>query len=387
MLKMIHKNLDDIKVEYKDRNQYTVEELEKIKRNKELRDLFYNRIRERKNYLHKMFTRFYYKGLMFYMKNKNAPPPSQNTDNAKIETNTNNNNNTDSNANNNPINEIPKKEEQINTNTNTDNNTNNDNTNITNNTNTINTNNEEKPKEEAPKPESRYAKARGLRRLLNKRGKEKIEILRKYFNKFHQAGILVALRKGTKRASLLRQVEGVDLETAFNAVTTSQAMNEIEVDENSNVQDFKEALDKKMEDKKFAEEMEQRKIEEEKKRKEEEERKNEEYKQKLKKLETIIYKIDRKKRMIKKKYFEIYNLKTKVLSLGVYDKPRRTKTKKIRKRKTIVMSVDSILKSAEMNESGNKNGPSEFKRSNSNEIFDKIKEVDETEIDLNKGEE
>ena len=41
----INRNIDEIKVEYKDRNLYTEEELRRVKRNKELRDLFYNKIR------------------------------------------------------------------------------------------------------------------------------------------------------------------------------------------------------------------------------------------------------------------------------------------------------------------------------------------------------
>ena len=36
-----------------------------MQRNKHLRDLFYNKVRERKNYLHKCFIKFYYKGIMY----------------------------------------------------------------------------------------------------------------------------------------------------------------------------------------------------------------------------------------------------------------------------------------------------------------------------------
>jgi hypothetical protein len=209
------------------------------------------------------------------MKNKNRPPeitkvifntnPNPNTNtNANSNANDNTNNPSSVNANNNTnqtnqASEVPKKEEpQANTNT-SNNNTNNSNTV------TITDKNEQKPAEQIQR-ENRYTKARGLRKLLNKRGKEKIETLRKYFYKFQQAGMLVALRKGTKRASLLSQVENVDLGTAFNKVVTNKGMNEIEVDESSNAQEFKEALDKKMEDKQFAEEMEKIKLEEEKKR-------------------------------------------------------------------------------------------------------------------------
>ena len=370
---------------------------EELKRRKYIKDLFYNKITERKNYLHKMFTRFYYKGLMLYMKNKNRPPeitkvifntnPNPNTNtNANSNANDNTNNPSSVNANNNTnqtnqASEVPKKEEpQANTNT-SNNNTNNSNTV------TITDKNEQKPTEQIQR-ENRYTKARGLRKLLNKRGKEKIETLRKYFYKFQQAGMLVALRKGTKRASLLSQVENVDLGTAFNKVVTNKGMNEIEIDESSNAQEFKEALDKKMEDKQFAEEMEKIKLEEEKKRKEEEEKKNELYKQKLKRLEIIFYKADRKNRKALKKYFEVYNLKTKIMSLNVYEKPRRTKTKKARnKRKSLLMKSTTIVEKADLSKSQS----ATMKRSNSQDkefdqihtkiINENIKEEDENSLD------
>ena len=337
-----------------------------------------------------MFTRFYYKGLMLYMKNKNKPievtkvtfntNPNPNTNTNENTNNTNENNNNINNANNtnmNKTNEVQKKEEPQ-ANNNNENNSN---------TVTITDKNEQKPVEQVQR-ENRYTKARGLRKLLNKRGKEKLELLRKYFYKFQQAGMLVALRKGTKRASLLRQVENVDLETAFNKVVTNKGMNEIEVDETSNAQEFKEALDKKMEDKQFAEEMEKIKLEEERKRKEEEERKNELYKQKLKHLEILFYKADRKNRKALKKYFEVYNLKTKILSLNVYEKPRRTKTKKARnKRKSLLMKSNSIIEKADLSKSQSV----AIKRSNSQDkefdplktaiINENVKEEDENSID------
>ena len=200
--------------------------------------------------------------------------------------------------------------------------------------------------------------------------------------------MLVALRKGTKRASLLSQVENVDLGTAFNKVVTNKGMNEIEIDESSNAQEFKEALDKKMEDKQFAEEMEKIKLEEEKKRKEEEEKKNELYKQKLKRLEIIFYKADRKNRKALKKYFEVYNLKTKIMSLNVYEKPRRTKTKKARnKRKSLLMKSTTIVEKADLSKSQS----ATMKRSNSQDkefdqihskiINENIKEEDENSLD------
>ena len=98
--------------------------------------------------------------------------------------------------------------------------TNNNNINNNNTNNAINNKNiinEEKTKEIHKKHEKRHTKGRGLRKILNKKAKEKKELLRKYFHKFYQAGILLALRKGTKIANLYK--------TAMNTVARSNAMN------------------------------------------------------------------------------------------------------------------------------------------------------------------
>ena len=314
----INRNIDEIKVEYKDRNLYTEEELRRVKRNKELRDLFYNKIRERQNYLHKCFTRFYYKGLMLYMKNLNSQKATNDT--------TDNNNN----INNNTINEISTTK----------------NNNEENNGNTNNNLNNQNVNETQPKPENPYTKARQLRKLLNRKAKEKIELLRKYFYKFQRAGIYMALRKGTKRASFYKQIEGVDLETAFLTVTKSVSMNEIEIDENSNAQNFQEALEKKREAKKLAKEREKNKIEEEKNRKIEEDKKKELNKMKQKAIEILLYKADKHNRDILKKNFEIFYLKSKVMSLKNYD-IRKTRTKKgkkgKKKRQSVILNADNVF--------------------------------------------
>ena len=145
-------------------------------------------------------------------------------------------------SNNNPINEINKTNINIEEKNNVDNKSTNNNTII------------KEPEKNLSNPESPYSRARGLRKLLNRKAKEKIELLRKYFFKFQRAGILLALRKGTKRATLYKKMEGIDLETAFNTVKRSHSICEIEIDENICVKEFKEALDKKREDKKLAEE-------------------------------------------------------------------------------------------------------------------------------------
>ena len=52
------------------KNKEIEEKIIDLKRVKHLKDLFYNKIIERKNYIHKKFSKFYYKGLMNEMKNK-----------------------------------------------------------------------------------------------------------------------------------------------------------------------------------------------------------------------------------------------------------------------------------------------------------------------------
>ncbi len=52
------------------KNKQIEEKIIDLKREKHLKDLFYNKIIERKNYIHKKFSKFYYKGLMNEMKNK-----------------------------------------------------------------------------------------------------------------------------------------------------------------------------------------------------------------------------------------------------------------------------------------------------------------------------
>ena len=80
--------------------------------------------------------------------------------------------------------------------------------------------------------------------------------------------------------------------------------------------------------------MEKNRIEKEKKRKEEQERLNELNKAKIKSIEKIFYKLDKQNKTILRKIFEIYYLKSKVISLKNYeDLPRRCKTMKKGKKK------------------------------------------------------
>ena len=342
-----YKDINELRIEHKDKHLYTEEELRKIKRNKELRDLFYNKIRERQNYLHKCFTRFYYKGLMLYMKNLNSP---------KNQSPKKDNNPT----NNNPINEINKTNINIEEKNNVENKS-------TNNNNII-----KEPETNLSNPENPYSRARGLRKLLNRKAKEKIELLRKYFYKFQRAGILLALRKGTKRANLYKKMEGIDLETAFNTVKRSHSICEIEIDENICVEEFKEALDKKREDKKLAEELEKNKIEEERRKKEVNKIQN-------KAIEILLNRADKYNKTILKKNFEIFYLKSKIMSLNEYDtkspkKQKKSKSMKrrIKKRKTVAIDNNAF-----------KEKVIEFKTIFSNGTLQEVKSEDENDNDNN----
>lgn len=248
----------------------------------------------------------------------------------------NNITNINTNNNNNPIeinnkseqnNDINKKEEQANN---------------------INSNNKgEKKVEEISENQkkfedlySKYSNAQKLRKLLSQKNKQKLQILRKYFHKFHEAGIILSLRKSTKRSLLYKKIENVDFEIALRTVVNNQEMNDITIDENTNVSNFKEALDQKMKDKTFSENMEKIKAEEEKKSKIREEKLNEFKNKRLKNLEIIFNKVDRQNKLTLKKALEIYYLKSKVLSLSNYErKGKRSKTMKVKKNKNKKKSV------------------------------------------------
>ena len=200
----------------------------------------------------------------------------------------------------------------------------------------------EKTKKNAQKFSNAITKARKLRMLLNQKNKEKLELMRKYFYKFHHAGILLALRKGTKRANLLKKIRGVDLETAFKDIINNKEINEIDVDENSNINDFKEALKKRVRTVKFAED----------------ENKDEDKNLddiKISALEKLLYRADRNNKISLRNKLEIIFLKSKILSLGKY-KRKKKKSKTLKKEKERKSAV-------QLNESGLSDG-TYFKRSN-----------------------
>ena len=282
-----------IRIEYKNRDLYTVEELKKVKREKELRDLFLNKIKERQNYLHKYFTRFYYKGLMLYMKNKYSDKIKDTNKNNEVTKEVNSNDNEKEKE---KEIEDQKEEEE----------------------------DKEKSKKSAQKFSNAIAKARKLRFLLNQKNKEKLELMRRYFYIFHHAGIILALRKGTKRANLLKKIRGVDLEIAFKDIIN----NKEEVEENSNINDFKEALKKRVKTVKFADDENKDK-----------DKKNDLDGIKISALEKLLYRADRNNKRSLKNKLEIFFLKSKILSLGKY-KRKKKKSKSIKKDKQRSSSIE-----------------------------------------------
>ena len=232
--------------------------MDKVKRNKELKDLFYIKIQERQYYLHKCFTKFYYRGLILYFKNKYSQkkPVDNNID-----------------QNRNSISNLYENKEEIKQEENNKNENNNDNNNLEN-------INEVKNIKRLVTKEV-YEKSRRLRKFLAQKNRQKMEILQKYFYKFQHAGIINFFRQGTRRASIVKKMDDLDLQQAINTIANNSVYNEIKIDENTKVENFQEALNKKMEDENFAKEVEKIKLEEEKMKNEEKE-KDEEIKKEIK---------------------------------------------------------------------------------------------------------
>ena len=282
-------------------------------------------------------------------------PEQKNALNNKISQNNapNSNSNIKSDMNNNITtnnnNDINKKEETVNNNNvNNVNNVNeNDEKNNNINSNTIVNDQGEKKDEEKSENQkkledlySKYSNAQKLRKILSQKNKQKLQILRKYFHKFHEGGIILSLRKSTKRSLLYKKIENVDFEIALRTVVNNQEMNDITIDENTDVNNFKEALDEKMKNKRFSENMAKIKIEEEKMNKIKEEKLNEFKKKRMQNLEILFNKADRQNKLALKKALEIFYLKSKVLSLSNYErKGKRSKTMKVKKNKNKKKSV------------------------------------------------
>ena len=244
----------------------------KAERNKHLKDLFEKRVKERKNELHRLFTKFYYQGILI------AKEKSQDANKSICE--------------------------------------------VDENSISIQLNDEKgktilrgKRKEKGNPVEDRRNKARNLRKLMMKREKEKLEKLRLYFYKFHTNGMLYHLKRNAKKSFSCKNVI-INIEEIQNKLKENN--DEITL------------LDKKL--------------------MEEELKKNKLNQEKISALKNIFYKTDRQYMVIKKKTFEKWNLRAKILSLALLPhniSKNKIKKKKIKKKKEIKESQENKEKKEE----------------------------------------
>jgi hypothetical protein len=168
---------------------------------------------------------------------------------------------------------------------------------------------------EDPKEKNeRIKKSRGLRKLLTKRGKEKKEILRKYFRKFYLSGIFMSIRQSVKHKNIDRNSKRTKSVDQSRTMPISKGAKYYlgDNDEDDEVIQQNKAI-------------------------------------KIKKkllLSKIVYRKDRILTLILKKSFQKLNLRVKLISLQAAQKERlaRTKTKsKLRKKsKHQSKSVDAF---------------------------------------------
>jgi hypothetical protein len=244
----------------------------KAERNKHLKDLFDKKVKERKNELHRLFTKFYYQGILV------AKEKSQKANNSTCE--------------------------------------------VDENSISIQLDNEKgktvlrgKRKEKVNPAEDRRNKARNLRKLMLKKEKEKLEKLRLYFYKFHTNGMLFHLKRNAKKSFSCKNVI-INIEEIQNKLAENN--NEITL------------LDKKL----MEEELEKNKLNQ----------------KKISALKNIFYKTDRQYMVIKKKTFEKWNLRAKILSLALLPhniSKNKIKKKKIKKKKEIKESQENKEKKEE----------------------------------------
>ena len=290
----IKEEKEEVKKE-EEKKELTQEEIEMAqrKRNKELRDLFYNKIRERKKWLHDHFVKFYYKGLLWAMKTGNIRNNTSSSGETTTETTSNNEQSNTSSNENNPTNKTSSEIDTININKEIE-------------------KKEEEKKDEEPKPKKRAPnkmrdRSKGLRKLLSERNKEKTNILRKYFFKFLSNGILLSLKKTT--------------------LQSTKTLKGIEDPENEGKDEEKE---KEENEKNWI-------IEEKKRRKQEEEEKQKElFEKRVKLILKIFNKKDKIQCGMERSCLQKWNLRAKIIAIADltsdYKKPKKTKGKKKKKK-------------------------------------------------------
>ena len=317
-----------------------------LKRNKHLKDLVYNKIKEKINRFHRYFTKFYYKGLLNSMKVQAAKNSMRETlrksilqnslkysiiDDTSSENNNNNNqennnkieNESNNNINNNNDNLKKENSKNINSESEVDDNLNKQKSaGLTNNLTEI------KPELKEPSKTivGNIRKAKNLRKLLMQKNKEKLEILRKYFYKLQYNGIISFFKKEVKNMGKSENEE------------VQQAIKIVQDEENAEKQREEERAKKK-------EEEEKKKMEEMK------------YLTKLNKLQIILSKKDRYIAIVLKNNLERWNLAAKIISLNelnvvVKKKKKKKKGKKKENKENDSKEEEDSKKEGEDNEEG-----------------------------------
>ncbi len=315
---------EEIKKE-EEKKELTPEEIEKAKRkrNKELRDLFYNKIRERQKWLHDHFVKFYYKGLLWAMKTGNIKNNTSSSSESNTENNTPSqvidntpgvNNNTNDTNENNLVNKTSSEIDTLNINKEIEKKEEKEQKEEKEKKEESQKNEESQKKEEIKDKKKAFNKIRdrskGLRKLLSEKNKEKTNILRKYFFKFLSNGILLSLKKTTLKSSkTLTKILNEDME-----------------------KDAKTEEEKKEEEENnwIAEEKKRRKLEEEQKQKELIEKR-------IKKLVKIFNKKDQIVCGKERSCLQKWNLRAKIIAISDltcgYKKTKKAKGKKKTKKK------------------------------------------------------
>ena len=337
-----------------------------LARQKYLKDLFYNKIKERKEYLHKCFIKLYYKGLYLEMKykgrNRNISLISSNSNKEDNKTNNDNSLNK-SNVNENSLlnktnidNSLLNKtnDNSILNRTNYDFLNNNENKLLNSNNNILNSN--EKPKinlkgnkinneiekekikenekvkenenikeitievnspeiNEQNKINVRREKAKNLRKFLRNREKEKKDKLRTYFYKFFQAGIIYAMKKeGRRRRTLKLQSIKETSKLTLNKIKTIDITSKINETQES-ILKFEDSDDENLKKKNNNNNINEKRCE---------------------KLEHLIYKKNRFNVISMKNNFQKWNLVSKLLKMRntqLMKKPKKKKVSSVSKKK------------------------------------------------------
>ena len=158
---------------------------------------------------------------------------------------------------------------------------------------------EEKKEKENDDLKQRLKKSRSLRRLLNRKAKEKKEMLKNYFFKFYRNGIISKFRNERKRKTM-----------QVNSIMSNRLIQKLILDKNGGKKELH--LDIK------------------------EEKEKNDLKQKIVSiLKRIIFRADRRNMIIMKNVFQRFYLKTKLESVREIidnDKGKKKKKKKLKKK-------------------------------------------------------